>query len=127
MASLETKLCRSLLALCMNFQLLENKRKWQSDSRQRHWLTMSLTGPSRTKLLTALLPGNPIILTTTKSGSMCEIWNVEVIMNLLIRSSRDPRKKQTTLRLITTALNPKFFEKVAYIKSIHIKVVISSS
>jgi len=27
----------------------------------------------RTKLSTALLPGNPIILTTTKSGSMHEI------------------------------------------------------
>jgi len=27
----------------------------------------------RTKLLTALLPGNPIILTTTKSGSVYEI------------------------------------------------------
>jgi len=32
-----------------------------------------MTGPSRTKLLTALLPGNPIILTTTESGSMYEI------------------------------------------------------
>ena len=60
-------------AFRINFQLLENKRKWQSDSRRRQWLTTSLTGPSRTKLLTALLPGNPIILTTTKSGSMYEI------------------------------------------------------
>jgi len=48
-------------------------------------------------------------------------------MNIFIRSSRDPRKKQTTPRLIPTALNPKHFEKVAYIKSIHIKEVISSS
>jgi len=47
-------------------------------------------------------------------------------MNLFIRCSPDPRKKQTTARLITTALNPKRFEKVAYIKSIHIKGVISS-
>jgi len=51
---------------------------------------MSLIGPSRTKILTALLPGNPIILGTTKSGSMYEILNVEVIMNVFIRSSRDP-------------------------------------
>jgi len=48
-------------------------------------------------------------------------------MNIFIRSSRDPRKKQTTPRLITTVLNPKRFEKVAYIKSIHIKGVISPS
>jgi len=48
-------------------------------------------------------------------------------MNIFIRSSRDPRKKQTSSRLITTALNLKLFEKVAYIKSIHIKRVISSS
>jgi len=58
---------------------------------------------------------------------MYEIYNVEVIMNIFIRSSRDPRKKQTIPRLITTALNPKLFRKVAYIKSIHIKGVISSS
>ena len=44
-----------------------------------------------------------------------------------IRSSRDPRKKGNNPRLMTTALNPKLFEKVAYIKSIHIKGVISSS
>jgi len=48
-------------------------------------------------------------------------------MNMFIRSSRDPEKKQTTPQFITTALNPKLFEKVAYIKSIHIKGVISSS
>jgi len=48
-------------------------------------------------------------------------------MNIFIKSSRDPRKKQITPRLITTALNPKLFEKVAYIKSIHMKGVISSS
>jgi len=35
--------------------------------------TTSMISPSRTKLLTALLPGNPIILATTKSGSMYEI------------------------------------------------------
>jgi len=48
-------------------------------------------------------------------------------MNIFIGSSQDPRKKQTTPRLITTAVSPKRFEKVAYIKSIHIKGVISSS
>jgi len=89
--------------------------------------TTSLTGPSRTKLSTVLQPDNPIILTTTKSGSMYEISNVEVITNIFIRGSRDPRKKQATPPLITTALNPKRFDKVAYIKSIHIKGVIASS
>jgi len=39
-------------------------------------------------------------------------------MNIFIRSSRDLRKKQATFRLITTALNPKLFEKEAYTKSI---------
>jgi len=52
---------------------------------------------------------------------------VEVIMNIFIRNSRDLRKKQTTLRLTTTALNPKLFEKEAYNKTLHIKGVISSS
>jgi len=52
---------------------------------------------------------------------------VEVIMNIFIRSSRYPGKKTNNPRLITTTLNPKLFEKVAYIKSIHIKGVISSS
>jgi len=28
-----------VLVLCLNFQLLGNKRKWQSDSRWRHWLS----------------------------------------------------------------------------------------
>jgi len=58
---------------------------------------------------------------------MYEIQNVEVIINIFIRSSRDPWKKQTAPRFVTTALNPKLFENVAYIKSIHIKGVISSS
>jgi len=48
-------------------------------------------------------------------------------MNIFIRGSRDPRKKQATPPLITTALNPKRFDKVAYIKSVHIKGVIASS
>jgi len=52
---------------------------------------------------------------------------VEVNIDIFIRNSRDPRKKQTTPRLMTTALNPKLFEKVAYKKSIHIKGVNSSS
>ena len=38
----------------LNFKPLETKRKEQSDSKQRQWLTTSLTGPSRTKLLEAL-------------------------------------------------------------------------
>jgi len=41
--------------LYINFLLLDNIRKEQSDSRQRHWLTTSLTGQSRTKFLAALL------------------------------------------------------------------------
>jgi len=40
--------------LHINFQLLENKRKEQSDSKRRQWLTTSLTGLSRTKFLAAL-------------------------------------------------------------------------
>jgi len=52
---------------------------------------------------------------------------VEGIMNIFIRNSQDPKKKQTTPLLITTALNPKLFEKIAYIKRIHIKGLISSS
>jgi len=38
----------------INFQLLENKRKDQSDSKRHQWLTTSLTGPFRTKFLSAL-------------------------------------------------------------------------
>jgi len=45
----ETNLLRVLLVLYINFQLLENKRKEQSVSKWRHWLTTSLTSPSRTK------------------------------------------------------------------------------
>jgi len=52
-----------------------------------------------------------------------KIWNYECIYKKLSR----PLKKQTTPWLITTALNLKRFEKVAYIKSIHIKGAISSS
>jgi len=37
-------------------------------------------------------------------------------MNIFIRSSRDPRKKQTIPRWITTALNSKLFEKVVQAK-----------
>jgi len=51
----ETNLRRFLLVLYINFQLLENKRKKQSDLRRRQWLMPSLTGPSRTKFLAALL------------------------------------------------------------------------
>jgi len=40
--------------LRINFQLLEDKRNEQSDSKRRQWLTTSLTGPSGTKFLAAL-------------------------------------------------------------------------
>jgi len=40
--------------LYINFQLLENKQKKQSNSRHQ-WLMPLLTGRSRTKFLTALL------------------------------------------------------------------------
>jgi len=43
------------MVLYINFQLLENKRKEQSVSRRRQWLMTSLTGPSRTTFLCALL------------------------------------------------------------------------
>jgi len=46
----ETNLLRFLLGLYINFQ-----RKEQSDSRRRQWLTTSLTDPSRTKSLAAIL------------------------------------------------------------------------
>jgi len=48
-------------------------------------------------------------------------------MNIFIRRSRDPRKLANYPRLKYTALNLKLFEKTAYIKSITIKGVISSS
>jgi len=41
--------------LYINFQLSQNKRKEESDSRRRKWLTTSLTGPGRTKFLAAFL------------------------------------------------------------------------
>jgi len=115
-----------LLCLLLDCILeFENVSCWGCNANST--LTTSLTGPSRTKLLSPLLLGNPTILTTTKSGSMYEIYNVEVIINIFIRSSRDPRKKRTTPQLITTALNPKRVENVACMKSIHIKGVNSSS
>jgi len=39
----------------INYQLLQNKRKEEPDSRRRQWLTTSLTGLSQTKFLAALL------------------------------------------------------------------------
>jgi len=36
------------------------------------------------------LPGDPIILATTKSGSIYGVQNLEVIMDIFIRSSPDP-------------------------------------
>jgi len=45
-----------LLVFYINFQLLENKRKKQLDSKRCQWLMTSLTGPSRNKFLAALLP-----------------------------------------------------------------------
>jgi len=38
------------------------------------------------------LPGDPIILAATKSGSIYEIQNLEVRMNIFIKSSHAPRK-----------------------------------
>jgi len=44
------------------------------------------------------LPGDHIILATIKSGSVCiEIKNLEVIMNIFIRSPHDPRKIENEL------------------------------
>jgi len=40
-----TQLIRFLLVLYVNFYLLENMQKEQSDSRWRQWLTTSMTGP----------------------------------------------------------------------------------
>jgi len=60
MAPPETNLLRLLLVVYINFQLLENKWKEQPDSRRRQLLTTSLTGPSRTKLLAALLLPTPV-------------------------------------------------------------------
>jgi len=57
MGPLEANLLRFLLVLYINFELLESKRKEQSNSRRRQWLATSLTGPSRTKFLAALLLG----------------------------------------------------------------------
>jgi len=50
-----TNLLRFLLALYINFQLSQNKRKAQSESRRRQSLTTSLTGPSQT-IIWATLP-----------------------------------------------------------------------
>jgi len=36
------------------------------------------------------LPGDSIILAATTSGSTYKIWNMEVIMNIFIRSSCKP-------------------------------------
>jgi len=86
---------------------------------RRHWLLH----PEK-KLLTARLTGNLIILITTESGSMYEIWDVEVqseaIASLEIRQT-NPRLKSTSLNL-----HHKLFEKVAYIKSIPFERAISS-
>jgi len=45
----KTKLLRFLVVIYINFQLVENKRKEQSDSRRRQWLSTALTGTFRTK------------------------------------------------------------------------------
>ena len=55
MAPPEANLLRLLLVFSMNFQLLGNKGNKKSHSRRHERLTMSLTGPSRTKFLAALL------------------------------------------------------------------------
>jgi len=53
-ASPRNKPAKILLVFYINFQRLENKRKKQSDSKRRQWLTASFTGPSRTKFMAAL-------------------------------------------------------------------------
>jgi len=50
----ETNLLRILLALHIDFQLLENNPEEQSESKRRQWLTTSVAGPFRTKFLSAL-------------------------------------------------------------------------
>jgi len=117
----KTNFYRFLLVFSVNFQLLENKREWQLDSRCQ-WLTTTLTGPSQTKSLTALLPGNPTVLEMARSGTMYEIQNVEVIMNIFIRSSSCNPKKTGKQPLPQTLSIVK-----KHIKSIPIKGVISSS
>ena len=48
------------------------------------------------KLLTALLPRNPTVLGTEKSGSMYEIKNIEVIYEHIYQElSRPTENKQT--------------------------------
>jgi len=64
---------------------------------------MTDVSPSRTKWLTGLLPGNPIVLGTAKSGSMYEIQNIEVIYEHIYQElSRPTENRQTTSRLKTT-------------------------
>ena len=122
----KTNFFRFLLVFSINFQLLENKREWQLDSK-RQWLTTTLTSSSQTKLLTALLPGNPIVLEKARSGFMYEMQNIEVIMNIFIRSSScNPKKtgKQPPgWKPLPQTLN--IVKK--HIKSIPIEGVISSS
>jgi len=73
---------------------------------------MTDVSPTRTKLLTALLPGNPIVLGTAKSGFMYEIKNTEVIYEHIYQElSRPTENRQTTPRLKSTALNPKHLQK----------------
>jgi len=73
---------------------------------------MTDVSPSRTKLLTALLPGTPIVLGTAKSGSVYEVQNIEVIYEHIYQElSRPTENRQTTRRLKTTALNPKHLQK----------------
>jgi len=122
----KTNFFRFLLVFSINFQLLENKCEWQLDSR-RQWLATTLTSPSQTKLLMALLPGNPIVLEMARSGSMHEIKNIEVIMNIFIGStSCNPKKtgkQPPDWKPLPQTLN--IVKK--HIKSIPIKCVISSS
>jgi len=44
-----------------------------------------------------ILPVDPIILATTNNGSTYEIQNKEVIVNIFIRTSRDPKKGKRPL------------------------------
>ena len=67
-------LLRFLLVLCINFQLLENKRKEQSDSRRRQWLIRWLTGPSRKIFLAALLGRSVFCCTTANTFQYIEAY-----------------------------------------------------
>jgi len=64
------------------------------------------------KLLTALLPRNPTVLGTEKSGSMYEIKNIEVIMNNLSEARLTTHTKQeNNLKVENHSPKPWSFKK----------------